>query len=98
MWFLHKGHNEQYSHKGKKGYTRAIRLWVYRFPKKDRQKLLSEIKRKIGIKKATLYEGLRIAMVRIPSSESAKFLKYIGECPPELESTFSQKWKIVLGR
>lgn len=97
IWFLHKGHNEMYSKRGKRGYTRALRLWILRFPKKDRERLIKEIQERIGIKDVCLYQSNKIAMIRIPSVESEKFFDYIGDCPPELESTFGLKWKIGKG-
>lgn len=98
IWFLQKGHNEMYSGKGgKRGHTRALRLWILRFPKKDRERLIKKIQERMGIEDVCLYQSDKIAMVRIPRAESEKFFDYIGDCPPELESTFGLKWKIGKG-
>ncbi len=96
IWFLHKGHIEQWRKKGKAQYVPAIRLWVFRFSEKDRQRLLQELEKKIGIS-ASLYKSDRFAMIRIPVGESKKFLNYIGGCPPELESVFGKKWRLIRG-
>lgn len=96
VWFIHKGHNEQSSWRGKTRYSRALRFWVKRFSPKDQKRLLEELK-KIGIKSPALYQTSKISMIRIAPSDTLSFLKYIRECPEELEEAFGQKWKIARG-
>lgn len=91
IWFLRGGHIEKIN---RSRYTPAIRLWIFRFPRTDREQILREFAAKIGIH-VSLYEGKQYAMLRIGVKDVPKFLKYIGECPKELEATFGEKWQIL---